>query len=145
MDNYNLNFKLAFTSGVFYFIAAVALSVLHLLCMFSILPVLMRSVNLPFNYLQTLAIQAIFMFLLYFIPTPGASGVAEGGGAFLFATLMPANMAGIMSFAWRFFTEYISIFMGVVIAVRLLGWGVTEDLHKGASPEEEARLVKKSI
>ena len=142
MDNYSLNFKLAITSGALYTAVAVVLSVLHLLCVFSILPILMRSVNLPFNYLQTLAIQSIFMFTLYFIPTPGASGVAEGGGAFLFSTLMPVNMAGIMALIWRFFTEYISIFMGVLIAVRLLGWGVTEDLHKGASPEEEAALAE---
>ena len=138
MDNYSMNFKLAFSSGIFYLMAAVVLSVLHLLCMFSILPILMHSVNLSYNFLQTLAIQAIFTFLLYFIPTPGASGVAEGGGAFLFATLMPQHMAGIMAFVWRVFTEYISIFMGVVVVVRLLGWGVTEDLHKGVAPEKEA-------
>jgi uncharacterized protein (TIRG00374 family) len=139
MDNYNLNFRLAFSSGFAYMAVAAALSALHLLCIFSVLPVLMKAVNLPFNYLQTLAIQAIFMFMLYFIPTPGASGVAEGGGAFLFGTLMPENMAGIMALVWRFFTEYISIFMGVIIAVRLLGWGVTEELGKGASPVEKVR------
>lgn len=140
MDNYNLNFRLAFSSGFIYSIAAVFLSIIHLLCVFSVLPVLMYSVGLPFNFAQTLATQAIFMFVLYFIPTPGASGVAESGGAILFGTLMPWNMAGIMSIIWRFFTEYISIFMGVVTAIRLVGWGITEDLHKGASPEEEARL-----
>jgi uncharacterized protein (TIRG00374 family) len=142
MDNYSLNFKLVFTSGALCFAVAVALSVIHLLCIFSILPVLMQSVHLKFDYIQTLAIQAIFTFLLYFIPTPGASGVAEGGGAFLFGTLMPVNMAGVMALVWRFFTEYISIFMGVVIVVRLLGWGVTENLHKGVSLKEETKLAK---
>jgi hypothetical protein len=64
--------------------------------------------------------------------------VAEGGGAFLFSTLMPENLAGIMAFMWRFFTEYVSVFMGVVIVIRFLSWGLTEDLHKGASPEGKA-------
>ncbi len=141
MDNYNLNFRLAFSSGLYWFVLAVLLSVLYLLCIFSVLPVLMRSVNLPYDFVQTLCIQAVFMFVLYFIPTPGASGVAEGGGALLFSTLMPGNMAGIMAIIWRFFTEYISIFMGVITVVRMLGWGVTEDLHQGASPEEEARMA----
>jgi hypothetical protein len=68
--------------------------------------------------------------------------VAESGGAALFRTLMPWNMAGIMAVIWRFFTEYISIFMGVLVVVKMLGWGVTEDLHKGASPEEEAARLK---
>jgi uncharacterized protein (TIRG00374 family) len=143
IDNYNLNFKLAFSSGFFYSVAAVVLSVIHLLSVFSVLPVLMIAVGLPFNFAQTLATQAVFMFVLYFIPTPGASGVAESGGAALFGTLMPWNMAGIMAVIWRFFTEYLSIFMGVIVVVKLLGWGVTEDLHKGASPEEEAERLKK--
>jgi uncharacterized protein (TIRG00374 family) len=142
IDNYNLNFKLAFSSGFFYSIVAILLSVVHLLSIFSVLPVLMLAVGLPFNFAQTLATQAVFMFVLYFIPTPGASGVAESGGAALFRTLMPWNMAGIMAVIWRFFTEYISIFMGVVVVVKMLGWGVTEDLHKGASPEEEAARLK---
>jgi uncharacterized protein (TIRG00374 family) len=141
MDNYNLNFKLTFSSGFTYSVIAVFFSVLYRLCIFSVLPVLMHSVGLPFNFTQTLATQAIFMFVLYFIPTPGASGVAESGGAVLFGSLMPWNMAGIMAVIWRFFTEYISIFMGVMVVVRFLGWGVTEELHQGTSPEEEARRI----
>ena len=44
-----------------------------------------------------------------------------------------------MAIIWRFFTEYLSIFMGVVVVIRMLGWGVSEELHQGVSPEEEAR------
>ncbi|MBQ7193143.1 MAG: flippase-like domain-containing protein, partial [Synergistaceae bacterium] len=135
IDNYILNFRLAFQSGKLWVTAAVILSVLHLLALFSVLPVLMSAVGLPFRYMQTVAVQAVFMFILYFVPTPGASGVAEGGGALLYSVLMPENMAGIMSVICRFFTDYISIFMGVVVVIRMLGWGVSENLHKGASVE----------
>ena len=137
VDNYIMNFKLAFNSGKFWLILGAVLSVLHLLALFTVLPVLMSAVGLKFRYIQTIAVQAVFMFILYFVPTPGASGVAEGGGALLYSILMPQNMAGIMAIICRFFTDYISIFMGVVVVVRMLGWGVTEDLHKGASPEDE--------
>ena len=136
IDNYILNFRLAFHSGKLWVAAAVILSVLHLLALFSVLPVLMSAVGLPFRYTQTIAVQAVFMFILYFVPTPGASGVAEGGGALLYSVLMPENMAGVMSLICRFFTDYISIFMGVVVVVRMLGWGVSENLHKGASVED---------
>ena len=135
IDNYILNFKLAFNTGKLWVFLAVILSVLHLLALFSVLPVLMSAVGLPFRYMQTIAVQAVFMFILYFVPTPGASGVAEGGGALLYSILMPANMAGIMSIICRFFTDYLSIFMGVVVVIRMLGWGVSENLHKGASVE----------
>ena len=136
IDNYILNFRLAFNTGKLWVALAVVLSILHLLALFSVLPVLMSAVGLPFRYAQTIAVQAVFMFILYFVPTPGASGVAEGGGALLYSILMPSNMAGVMSLICRFFTDYISIFMGVIVVVRMLGWGVSENLHKGASVED---------
>lgn len=129
-DNYSLNIKLSFSSGKWSFIFAVICSALHLLTIFSVLPCLMLAMGLPFSFAQTILTQAIFMFVLYFIPTPGASGVAEVGGAAIFTTLMSENMAGIMAITWRFFTEYLSIFMGVMIVIRLLGWGATEDIYK---------------
>ena len=138
VENYILNFRLAFNSGKIYLFIAVILSILHVLALFTVLPILMRAVGLEFNYVQTIAIQAVFMFVLYFVPTPGASGVAEGGGALLYGLLMPWNMAGVMAVICRFFTDYTSIFMGVVVVIRMLGWGVTENLHKGASPESES-------
>ena len=136
IDNYILNFRLAFSTGKLWVALAVMLSVLHLLALFSVLPVLMSAVGLHFRYIQTIAVQAVFMFILYFIPTPGASGFAEGGGALLYSILMSANMAGVMAIICRFFTDYLSIFMGVVVVVRMLGWGVSENLHKGASVED---------
>ena len=138
MNNYILNFKLAFNTGKGWLALSVVLSVLHLASLFTVLPVLMYAVGLPFSYAQTVATQAIFMFILYFVPTPGGSGVAEGGGALLYSTLMPAHMAGVMAVICRFFTDYLSIFMGIVVVIRMLGWGVSEDLHKGAAPEAEA-------
>lgn len=142
IDNYILNFRLAFNTGKIWLVIAVILSVLHLLALFTVLPVLMSAVGLPFKYIQTIAVQAVFMFILYFVPTPGASGVAEGGGALLYSVLMPENMAGIMALICRFFTDYISIFMGIIVVLRMLGWGVSENLHKGASPESEVLRQK---
>ena len=136
IDNYIMNFRIAFHSGKLWLTVGVVLSVLHLLALFTVLPVLMSAVGLPFRYAQTIAVQAVFMFILYFVPTPGASGVAEGGGALLYSVLMPENMAGVMSIICRFFTDYLSIFMGVVIVIRMLGWGVSENLHKGAAVED---------
>lgn len=136
IDNYIMNFRIAFHSGKTWLCIGVVLSVLHLLALFTVLPVLMSAVGLPFRYAQTIAVQAVFMFILYFVPTPGASGVAEGGGALLYSVLMPENMAGIMSIICRFFTDYLSIFMGVVVVIRMLGWGVSENLHKGAAVED---------
>ena len=141
-DNYSMNIKLSFSSGKWSFIFAVICSGLHLLTIFSVLPCLMLAMGLPFSFTQTILTQAIFMFVLYFIPTPGASGVAEIGGAAIFTNLMAENMAGIMAITWRFFTEYLSIFMGVMIVIRLLGWDNTENIiyktNKPLEPQKRA-------
>lgn len=138
VDNYNLNFRMFFSCGLKFFLLAILFSVFHLLCIFSVLPCLIAAMGLPFHYLQAVLAQAVFMFLLYFVPTPGASGVAEGGGAALFGLLVPWNMAGVTAIAWRFFTEYLAIGMGVIVAVRLLGWGVSEEIfHKEPSDGDD--------
>ena len=58
VDNYILNFRLAFHSGKGWMLIAVFLSILHLLSVFTVLPILMSAVGLPYNYAQTLATQA---------------------------------------------------------------------------------------
>ncbi|MDD2206100.1 MAG: lysylphosphatidylglycerol synthase transmembrane domain-containing protein [Aminobacterium sp.] len=128
IDNYSENFRLFFTSGFPHFVGAIILSGLHLLCLFSVLPCLIWAVGLPVHYLQAFMAQAVFMFVLYFVPTPGASGVAEGGGAALFGLLVPWHVAGVMAILWRFFTEYLAIGMGAAVAIRLLGWGTSEEI-----------------
>ena len=128
IDNYNANFRLFFTTGKVWFMGAMALSCLHLLALFSVLPVIIWALGLSPQYLQSLFAQALFLFVLYFVPTPGGSGFAEGGGAILFRLLLPLNLAGVTAIIWRFFTEYLAIGMGAIVAARILGWGLTEQL-----------------
>ena len=61
--------------------------------------------------------------------------MAEGGGAAIFSLLMPENMAGIMAVICRFFTEYLAIFMGCIVAIRMIGWGTAEKIISGSGDE----------
>jgi hypothetical protein len=54
----------------------------------------------------------------------------RGRRAALFSLLLPWNMAGLMAILWRFFTEYLAIIMGTAVAVRMLGWGLSENIFK---------------
>lgn len=137
VDGYSRNLKLLFSEGFLWFLLALALSIGHLLFLFSVLPCLIWSVGLEVFYIKSLLAQAVFMFMLYFVPTPGASGVAEGGGAAIFGLLVPWNMAGIMAIAWRFFTEYLAIFMGAIVAIKLIGWGTAEMIIQSRSSKCE--------
>jgi len=135
IDTYNRNFRLFFSSGMPMFALGFLCSCLQMIAMFLILPCLIWSVELPVNFIEAFLAQALFLFILYFVPTPGASGVAEGGGAAIFSFLVPLNLAGVMAITWRFFTEYLSIAMGAAVAVKLIGWGAADELL-GADPEK---------
>ncbi len=136
IDNYTENFRLFFTSGFSFFMAGIVLSFGQLICMWSVLPTLVKAVGLPIKYGQAMLIQALFNFVMYFVPTPGASGFAEAGGAAIFGYLIPLNLAGVMAIAWRFFTEYLAIGLGAIVALRFLGWGMTEKIFDEAERDE---------
>ena len=106
IDNYTENFRLFFTTGFSFFVTGIALSLGQLFCLWSVLPTLVKAVGLPIRYGQAILIQALFNFVMYFVPTPGASGFAEAGGATIFSYLIPLNLSGVMAIAWRFFTAY---------------------------------------
>ncbi|MBO8153345.1 flippase-like domain-containing protein [Thermovirga sp.] len=140
IDNYNRNFQLFFTTGLKKFILAFLVSWLQMIVLFSILPLLIWSFGFDVSYMGSFFAQALLMFILYFVPTPGASGVAEGGGTAIFAFLVPWNMAGVLAVTWRFFTEYLSIAMGALTAVVLLGWRGAEQVlgdYSGCDDGEE--------
>ena len=139
IDNYTENFRLFFTTGFSFFVTGIALSLGQLFCLWSVLPTLVRAVGLPIRYGQAILIQALFNFVMYFVPTPGASGFAEAGGATIFSYLIPMNLSGVMAIGWRFFTEYIAIGLGAIVALRFLGWGMADQiLHEAKKEENEA-------
>ncbi len=150
IDSYSQNVKRMLGQGFPWFVGAFLISVCHLFALFSVLPLLMNAVKMSVNYFHVVLAQAMFMFILYFIPTPGASGVAEGGGAAIFALLMPENVAGVMAIMCRFFTEYLAIFMGCIVAIRMVGWGTAERILSSRQNEvievieEEERKVKRN-
>lgn len=80
IDNYTENFRLFFTTGFNYFMMGIFLSLGQLFCIWSVLPTLVEAVGLPIRYGQAVLIQALFNFVMYFVPTPGGSGFAEAGG-----------------------------------------------------------------
>lgn len=56
-------------------------------------------------------------FVMYFAPTPGASGVAEGVFGLVFAGIVTASHLVLVTLAWRFLTVYLGMLVGIVITV----------------------------
>jgi uncharacterized protein (TIRG00374 family) len=66
-------------------------------------------------------LQLILSFMIYLSPTPGGSGIAEGGFSILFAAFIPRHLLGIALVLWRFFGSYLRIITGALVALKLFG------------------------
>jgi uncharacterized protein (TIRG00374 family) len=128
IDAYNENLWAFMTSGRRYFLLGSAIAFLQILVQLSVMPCMIWAVGEPVHYVECVLIQALFLFVLYFIPTPGGSGAAEGGAALVLSLFVPWNVAGMLGVGWRFLTEYTGIFLGAVVALKTMGWALANQI-----------------
>lgn len=76
--------------------------------------------------MHVLEVQAALIFLIYFAPTPGSSGLAEAASLSLMAPVVPIGFAPYYNLLWRFSTLYLPAFVGLFFLMRA---GV-QDAHK---------------
>lgn len=94
---------------------------LSLLFIYGIVPILMTSLTSDFNWILVMGRMIILNILLYFSPTPGGSGIAEGGFILLFSSMLPEGTVGIVAVTWRFFAEYIPFIIGFYYTLKIFG------------------------
>jgi hypothetical protein len=87
---------------------------IFLLAEFSFSYFLLKGMGYDILISRIIYLQVIVTFVMYFAPTPGASGVAEGGFSILFANLVAKKDLFPLLFYWRFFKKYIWIFIGII-------------------------------
>jgi len=76
----------------------------------------------PVGHLEDMvAVLVLFVLTLFFAPTPGATGVAEGAGtAFLATSLGAATSVGFVLY-WRLLTLYLPVLLGGLVLLHQLG------------------------
>lgn len=95
---------------------------LNLLCIYAIVPCLLLGLGVTDADWYTVMGRMIFLnMLLYFTPTPGGSGVAEGGFVLLFSESVPAGTVGIIAVCWRLIAEYIPFLIGLYYTLTVFG------------------------
>ncbi|MFW6280838.1 MAG: lysylphosphatidylglycerol synthase transmembrane domain-containing protein [Halanaerobium sp.] len=99
---------------------------IFLLAEFSFSYILLKGMGYDILLSRIISLQVIVTFVMYFAPTPGASGVAEGGFSILFANLVAKKDLFPLLFYWRFFTKYVGIFIGIITFFNLLIKGDAE-------------------
>jgi hypothetical protein len=105
-------------------------------CLLSLVFMLSRAV-MAFLCLRFLGIQAAalgdvletqlsLIFLIYFAPTPGSSGLAEGASMLMMQGAVPAGFAPYYNLLWRCSTLYLPAIAGLVF----LSWSIIQDARR---------------
>lgn len=141
IEVYRGNIRSFFTTGIKMFITSFLLTVVQMGLYLSVMPCLILSLGYELNFVHCMILQALFIFSLYFMPTPGGSGAAEGGAALVASFFVSSSSAGIIGVGWRLITEYTGIILGIVVAIRGIGWSVATKLAKTKHGGEVSSMV----
>jgi uncharacterized protein (TIRG00374 family) len=80
--------------------------------------VLLAGLSVPFAAGNVYLAQFILLFIAYFSPTPGASGIAEFSSYWMLTSLDVVPKAlGLYTVLWRFFTSYAGVAVGGTIVL----------------------------
>src|SRR5438445_684836 len=74
--------------------------------------VALRALGLHANFVDILLVQTLVMFLLYFAPTPGASGIGEVLSAAAMSSYVPRELTPIYILIWRLILTYFTLDFG---------------------------------
>jgi len=79
---------------------------------FSLAPILLIGLGVNPPVFSVIIAQLLFNIIQPLIPTPGGSGGAELGFAYLFQFMIPGQLLGVFVVLWRFFMFYASLAVG---------------------------------
>ena len=105
-------------------------------CLLSLVFILARAI-MAFLCLRFLGIEASglknvletqlnLIFLIYFAPTPGSSGLAEGASMLMMNNIIPASFAPFYNLLWRGTTLYLPAIAGLFF----MSWTIVQDARR---------------
>lgn len=97
---------------------AILLTVAAIAALFGMSPALLAGLGVPNEPLKAMGLSMLLASVLLFVPTPGASGVAEAVAAGLYAQICPKHMLGVYVVLWRLFSFYAGALVGGAFALR---------------------------
>ena len=78
--------------------------------------VALRAVGIHAQFVDVLLVQTLITFLLYFAPTPGASGIAELlSTAVMSSVYIPRSLSPLYTLIWRSILSYFTLAFGFVV------------------------------
>jgi len=98
-----------------YVFLSIGFTLLFLFTLFLFPVLLIRDLNPSASAAEIFLSQIVITAVMYFAPTPGASGVAEAAFTFLFSSYVKHSDIVSLTFTWRLFTIYIGVVIGMII------------------------------
>lgn len=99
---------------------SIACTAVFLLSLFSFPALLIYGLGYQVDYLVTLGLLVVTTLIMYFAPTPGASGISEGVFGNFFQDILSGNHLVLVTVAWRFLTIYLGMIIGLLMMQREL-------------------------
>jgi uncharacterized protein (TIRG00374 family) len=98
--------------------------------------VALRVIGIQAHFVDVLLVQTLITFLLYFAPTPGASGIAEVLSAIVMTAYVPAALTPLYTLAWRTILSYFTIAFGALVFSGWVRQGIKglEELDEAPAP-----------
>jgi uncharacterized protein (TIRG00374 family) len=94
---------------------------LSLLLLYAMVPMLFAGIGARLDWIQVMGRMIFLNLLLYFAPTPGGAGVAEGLFISSFKAFLPLGTVGVAAVAWRIFAEYLPACIGGYFTLKVFG------------------------
>ncbi len=115
IDSFSKNISYFFLGKKLNIIISLTLTILYLLVLFLFPVLLLNGLHYKISPFTVIAIQIVITFMTYFAPTPGATGVAEGGFSLIFSSFVLKKDLVFLTFSWRFFTMYLGVLIGLFV------------------------------
>lgn len=106
------------THNLGWLLLGVLVTVVCIVALFAMSATLLAGLGVQTEPLRVMSLNLLLTAVLLFVPTPGASGVAEVGAAGLYATVCPKAMLGVYVVLWRLFSFYGGALVGGILALR---------------------------
>jgi len=81
----------------------------------------LRGFGIDVGFWNIVVLHIMLQFLLYFMPTPGGSGVAEILAPAVMSPFMPESLLVAYTAVWRLFLTYVTVLVGGTMLVRWIG------------------------
>ena len=82
--------------------------------------IVLRALGIHAPFVDVLLLQTLIIFLLYFAPTPGGSGLAEVLSAAVMSIFVPRELTPVYVLLWRLFVGYLTLAVGSFVFWRWL-------------------------